>query len=112
MNQERPPDVFDQNCPSRKVLEIVTAKWAVLVIYALEAKPQRYNQLLTRIGGISPKVLTQVLNTLQKKNVIVKVKTDSDAHADYSLTTLGKSITSPLSKLCEWAETHQNELGS
>ena len=112
MNQEIPLDVFDQNCPSRKALEIVTAKWAVLVIYALEMGSQRYNQLLSRIGGISPKMLTQVLNTLQKKNVLAKVRTDSEAHAEYSLTPLGRSITGPLSELCRWAETHQEEIGT
>ena len=111
MHLERPPNVLDQNCPSRKALEIVTAKWSVLAIHAIESGPQRYNQILARIGGISPKMLTQVLNELQTRNIITKLPAESGDHVEYSLTSLGRSLTGLLSGLCKWAEVHQDEIG-
>lgn len=112
MNSDNVANVFDQNCPSRKALEIVSAKWAVLAVHALGSGAQRYNQLLEKVGGISPKMLTQVLKSLQEKNIITKLPAQSGEHVEYSLTSLGRSLNGPLSELCRWAESHQDEISA
>src|SRR6266567_8339378 len=85
-----PTDVFDQNCPSRGVLDHVTSRWGVLVFEALRERPYRFNELRRKIGGVSEKMLAQTLQTLERDGFVLR-----DAHpvipprVDYSLTALG-----------------------
>ncbi|GCF07117.1 hypothetical protein KDI_06810 [Dictyobacter arantiisoli] len=53
--QQTPPDIFQANCLSRHVLQLIADQWTPLVIYALERDTMRFGQLLKRIDGISKK---------------------------------------------------------
>jgi DNA-binding HxlR family transcriptional regulator len=50
---------FLADCPTRLAVEIISDKWAVLVIFGLSHQPRRHGELVDLIGGISRKVLTQ-----------------------------------------------------
>jgi DNA-binding HxlR family transcriptional regulator len=112
LSDEKIRNIFDQNCPSRRVIEIVTAKWVVIVIHALEDKTCRYNDLLHMIGGISQKMLTQTLHSLEADGLVEKLAGNSLHHVEYSLAPFGKTLTEPLSLLCRWAEAHLDEIGT
>ena len=103
--------VLNQNCGSRKVLEIVTGKWTVLVLYALGERPLRYADLRRGIEGISQKMLTQTLRRLQRDGLVERRSVRANSSSmQYRLTQLGISLEEFLCPLCEWAEAHLDEL--
>lgn len=51
--------VFLADCPTRLAVEIISDKWAVLVLFGLSLQPRRHGELVHLIGGISRKVLSR-----------------------------------------------------
>ena len=99
------PEIFTLNCPTQQVLDIISNKWSVIVIYCLAYKPRRYKQLERKIEGISQKVLTQTLRRLETNGLVKrKVYPVVPPQVEYSLTSLGETIIEPLAKLAEWSE--------
>lgn len=98
-------DIYDPNCPSRTVLDLVGGRWTVMVIGALADGPQRFGQLQRRAGGISAKVLTQVLRALVRDGLITRTMfPEVPPHTEYRLTPLGTQLIAPLDGLRAWAE--------
>ena len=64
------PDVYAANCPTRQILDRVGDKWAVLILLLLREEPMRFNQLRRTIEGISQKMLSQVLKSLERDGLI------------------------------------------
>jgi DNA-binding HxlR family transcriptional regulator len=98
-------DVFDPRCPSRTVLDLIGGRWTVLVIGALQNGPRRFGQLERQAGGISAKVLTQVLRALERDGLVTRrVYAEVPPHTEYELTDLGCGLVDPLAALRAWAE--------
>jgi DNA-binding HxlR family transcriptional regulator len=114
MNQPRAGvvyDVFDPNCPSRTVLDLIGGRWTVLLIGALEDGPRRFGQLERAAAGISAKVLTQVLRSLERDGLVTRtLYAEVPPRTEYELTDLGRELTGPLRALREWAESHIEEI--
>ena len=111
--QERPRayDVMAATCPSRTVLHSIGARWTLFVIVALNDGPMRFNQLKTRIQGITPKVLTETLRMLQTDGLVTRTEyAEQPPHVEYDLTDLGRSLQGPVQCLREWAEDHVPEI--
>ena len=105
------PDVFDQNCPSRQVLDRIGDTWSVLVVASLAGGPRRYTELARRICGVSPKMLTQTLRALERDGLILRtVQAAVPPRVDYELTALGRSLLELVSALERWAETHMEDV--
>ena len=104
-------DVMNPDCPSRQVLDRISDKWTALVIYALSEKTMRYGELQRRIGGVSQKMLTQTLRSLEDDGLITrKIYPVVPPMVEYSLTSLGRSLTEPLTAVRVWAEKHLPQL--
>ena len=58
-------NAYFANCPTRRVLDRLADKWTVLVVGLLEQRPHRFSELLRGIDGISQKMLTQTLRSLE-----------------------------------------------
>ena len=100
-------NVFDPNCPSRTVLDLIGGRWTVLVIGALADGPRRFGQLERAAGGISAKVLTQTLRALERDGLLTRTLfPEIPPHTEYELTPLGRELIEPLAALRGWAETH------
>lgn len=106
------PNVFDPNCPSRAVLRHLTDRWTPLIISVLAQKQQlRFTELQHNIGGISAKVLTETLRSLERDGLIIRtVIAAIPPRVDYQLSPLGKTLIEPLQSLCQWAENHMAEV--
>src|ERR1700730_11642224 len=103
--------ILDQNCASRRVLELVASKWRALIMCALGSGPHRYNELLRRIEGISQKVLTQNLRGLERDGLVERrARGTAPEKTDYVLSQFGKILNGPLRRICRWAEEHSDEL--
>jgi len=78
-----------------------------LTLAALEHGPQRYNALRRRIAGISPKMLTQTLRTLERDGLIARTVTASvPVQVDYQLTPLGTQLLAIVLTVKSWAEAN------
>ncbi|MFG2588318.1 winged helix-turn-helix transcriptional regulator [Streptomyces sp. NPDC048438] len=100
-------DVFLADCPARLAIEIITDKWAVVVIFALSRRPCRHGELVGLIGGISRKVLTQTLRRLQGYGLVERhAYAEAPPRVEYSLTELGRTLVVPIAALTEWATLH------
>ena len=102
------PDVLTESCTTRQALERFAAKWRVLLVYALLAGPQRPADLRRRVPGISQKVLTAALRSMQADGLVERtvLKDRAPQHVEYRLTALGHTLEEPLAAICAWATAH------
>ncbi|MBO1414870.1 helix-turn-helix domain-containing protein [Streptomyces sp. FH025] len=99
--------VFLADCPARLAIDIITNKWAVVVLFALSREPRRHGELVDLVGGISRKVLTQTLRRLQSYGPIERhAYAEAPPRVEYSLTDLGQTLTEPIAALTDWAKTY------
>jgi DNA-binding HxlR family transcriptional regulator len=105
------PCVLDQTSDVRQILDLIADKWTALVILALSRGTYRYSELHRTIGGVSQKMLTQTLRSLESSGLIDrKVYPTVPPMVEYSLTPLGETLVKPLKTLCNWASEHMDEV--
>jgi DNA-binding HxlR family transcriptional regulator len=105
------PNVLDQKCESRQALDRIADKWTCLVVYALVHGARRHGELRRAIDGISQKMLTQTLRSMEADGLVHRRVIDViPPHVEYSLTLLGETLTEPLVAICRWAMEHLPEL--
>ena len=97
---------FTEDCDRvAEILRRVGEKWSVLVVVLLEVGPRRFNDLKRSIPGISQRMLTLTLRSLERDGLVERTVTPSiPPHVSYGLTELGRSLCVPVRALCEWAE--------
>jgi len=92
---------MDAQCPSRLVLDRIADKWTALIIQVLAHGTKRYAALQREIGGISQKMLTQTLRSLERDGLVQRrVHPVVPPKVEYSLTRLGRTLIEPLHALC------------
>jgi DNA-binding HxlR family transcriptional regulator len=93
------------------VLDRVADKWTVLILGLLANGPMRFNQLRRQIEGLSQKMLSQTLKSLERDGLISrKAFPTVPVTVEYSITPLGQTLTSTLDALRIWAESHIGEV--
>ncbi|MEU3369906.1 helix-turn-helix domain-containing protein [Streptomyces sp. NPDC006660] len=106
-----PADAYSAKCPTRQVLDHIAGKWTILVVDALLQGTMRYTDLSRRIEGVSQKMLTQTLRSLEADGFVTRtVHPTIPPRVEYDLTTLGRSLAEPIAALRQWTETHINEI--
>ncbi len=106
-------DAYLDQCPSRQLLARISDKWVTLIICALgeHETTMRYSELARRIPGVSQKMLTQTLRTLERDGLVARTVTPSiPPRVDYELTPLGRSFLEPIQHVKCWAEHHMPEV--
>ena len=95
---------YDRDCPSRRLLDRIGDRWTVLLVGALDAGPRRFGELAAEVGGISQKMLTQTLRSLERDGFVSRTAyAVVPPHVEYELTDLGRSLQEPLGALERWA---------
>lgn len=98
-------DVFNRRCPSRIALEDVTARWSSLALIALGEGTYRFNALRRRVDGVSEKMLSQALQTLERDGMVSRtVITAIPPRVEYALTPLGQRVAKRLRALANLLE--------
>lgn len=106
-----PGDVFDSNCPSRTVVEILSDKWSMLLLWALANEPLRFGELRRRLDGITQKMLTQTLRSLERNGLVSRtVYATTPPSVEYALLPLGTSVSDIAEEMCIWAQGHFMEV--
>ncbi|KAA9379218.1 helix-turn-helix transcriptional regulator [Microbispora cellulosiformans] len=102
---------FVSDCQVRAAAELISHAWDPVVLSALRLGPTRRRELLTRIAGVSDKVLTEALRRLRARGLVLKG--GGQAGAVYRLSPLGESFANgPLAQLAQWAADNQDELAA
>jgi DNA-binding HxlR family transcriptional regulator len=103
--------------PRRRVVDVqdiltsICTKWGLLVLYELSNGVRRHGELRRAIGGVSQKMLTQTLRTLERDRLVRRtIHPIVPPRVDYALTPLGKTLMPPLSALYRWMERHLREI--
>ncbi|MGW1216164.1 winged helix-turn-helix transcriptional regulator [Streptomyces sp. NPDC002499] len=104
-------DAFIRSCPTNQLLDRLSDKWVSLVVAALSTGPMRYSDLGRKLAGVSPKMLTQTLRSLERDGILTRTVTPSvPVRVDYELTELGASLAQLMTAVKAWAETHIEEV--
>ncbi len=117
-------DAFLASCPSRQLLARISDKWVALVLAALgsggphpgddcagEPRPMRYSELSRRLAGVSQKMLTQTLRSLERDGLLTRSVTPTvPVTVTYELTALGSSLQDVMRGVKLWAEAHMDEV--
>lgn len=108
MTTPRRGDLLDPACPTRQMLDRVGSKWVSMLVRALQDEDEvRFAELKRRAPGISAKVLSDTLRTLERDGFVARrVEPTVPPAVHYGLTPLGHSLAGPLAVLRDWAETH------
>jgi len=92
-------------------LDRLADRWSALLLVALEPGPLRFAQLRSRTAGISEKMLTHTLRSLERDGLVNRHDHATiPPRVDYSLTTLGRSLLEPLAAICAWNQQHNNDV--
>ena len=117
-------DAFLAACPSRQLLDRISDKWVTLVLAALGSdgprpgvdcagapRPMRYSELSRRLAGVSQKMLTQTLRSLERDGLVTRTVTPTvPVTVTYELTDLGRSLDHLMRGIKVWAEAHMDEV--
>lgn len=110
-------DAFLADCPSRQLLERISGKWVALVLAALggeepgDGRPMRYSELSRTLTGVSQKMLTQTLRSLERDGLVTRTVTPTvPVTVTYELTELGLSLHGVMRAVKAWAESRMDEV--
>ena len=107
----RAANAYSADCPTRQILDRIGDKWAVLILLLLRDEPKRFNQLRRAIEGISQRMLSQVLKSLQRDGLIRRRAIPTvPVTVEYSITPLGSTLAGAVDLLRDWAEHNLKEV--
>lgn len=111
MSQDPVFDVLTRTCPSRTSLAHVANKWTAMVVTVLGRGRMRFGDIRVAVDGISGKVLTDTLRSLERDGLIERqAYAETPPRVEYQLTPLGHTLHEPLRTLGIWAEQHIEEV--
>ncbi|CAL9471297.1 winged helix-turn-helix transcriptional regulator [Streptomyces sp. enrichment culture] len=94
-------------CRTRVVLDIVGDKWSLLVVRHLRHGPRRFTELHRAVDGISRRMLTVTLRSLERDGILTRtVHNVMPPHVSYELTEMGVTLREAAAPLLEWSIAH------
>ncbi|MCE0492972.1 winged helix-turn-helix transcriptional regulator [Vibrio salinus] len=104
-------NVLAKECPSRSILQDVTSRWGVLVLFSLLNGTHRFSELRKKISGVSEKMLSQTLQALEADGFVLRIAHPViPPHVEYQLTENGIEVAHRLEELVNWIELNINDI--
>lgn len=98
-------------CPVAITVSLIGSKWKLLIIRNLQMRPWRFNELKKSLVGVSQKVLTDSLRSMENDGIITRtVYPEVPPRVEYSLTELGSSMTPILDAMSLWGENYRKNI--
>jgi DNA-binding HxlR family transcriptional regulator len=99
-------------CRAHEVLARVGDKWSVYVIHVLgEEGTLRFGELRRRVEGISQRMLTVTLRSLERDGLVARAMyPEVPPRVEYALTPLGRTLRGIVGKLVDWSQAHLAEI--
>ncbi len=99
------------DCPIRKVIVGITSKWQILILTELSDGALRFGAIKRKLGGISQRVLSEKLRSLERDGYLTRsVDPGPPVAVSYELTVRGQQIVEILLPLFEWAATNYSKI--
>lgn len=99
-------------CPVATTVQMVGSKWKLLILRNLLARPWRFNELRKNLEGISQKVLTDSLRSMEEDGIITRtVYPEVPPRVEYSLTELGESMRPIIKSMEQWGINYKAQNG-
>ena len=103
--------MFDEICPSDLSPIRFGDKWTGMVIRCLEGGPRRFSELRVPLRGVTPKVLTKSLRTMERDGLVTRTAyPEIPPRVEYELSPLGRTLLEPMAAMCAWSRAHLHEL--
>ena len=103
LKKEELPD-----CPVATTVQLIGNKWKLLILRNLLARPWRFNELRKSLDGISQKVLTESLRSMESDGIIVRtVYSEVPPRVEYSLSELGETLRPILDAMQAWGQEYK-----
>jgi DNA-binding HxlR family transcriptional regulator len=107
----QPAEQDGDQCRPRMVLGIVGDKWSLLVVRNLRLGPRRFTELKREIDGISQRMLTVTLRSLERDGILTRtVHNVMPPHVSYELTPMGRTLREAAAPLLEWSIAHLDRI--
>lgn len=98
-------------CPVATTVSLIGSKWKLLIMRNLLARPWRFNELQRDLEGISQKVLTESLRSMEADGIVTRtVYPEVPPHVEYSLSELGESMRPIISAMEAWGTEYKKQL--
>lgn len=98
-------------CPVATTVQLIGSKWKLLILRNLLARPWRFNELKKSLEGISQKVLTDSLRSLENDGIVIRtVYPEVPPRVEYSLSELGDSMRPIISAMEQWGLGYQAKI--
>lgn len=96
-------------CPVATTVQLIGSKWKLLIMRNLLARPWRFNELRKDLGGISQKVLTDSLRSMEEDGIIIRtVYPEVPPRVEYSLSELGESMRPIIHAMEQWGISYKS----
>ncbi len=96
-------------CPVATTVQLIGNKWKLLILRNLLQRPWRFNELQKNLEGISQKVLTDSLRSMEADGIITRtVYPEVPLRVEYALSELGESLKPILDAMKAWGENYRS----
>ena len=100
-------------CPVATTVALIGSKWKLLILRNLLQRPWRFNELKKSLAGISQKVLTDSLRSMEDGGLVTRtVYPEVPPRVEYTLTELGRSLKPILDAMWNWGEAYKAQSGA
>lgn len=100
-------------CPVATTVQLIGSKWKILILRNLLSRPWRFNELKKDLDGISQKVLTDSLRSMENDGLIIRtVYPEVPPHVEYSLSSIGESMRPIIQAMEQWGHFYKNQKDS
>ena len=99
------------DCPVATTVSLIDSKWKLLIMRNLLVRPWRFNELQKSLDGISQKVLTDSLRSMEADGIITRtVYPEVPPRVEYALSELGESMRPIIKSMEAWGNNYKQGL--
>ena len=106
-------NAYAADCPTRQLLDRIGDKWSALILLLLGDGDLRFNALKRQIDGVSQKMLSQTLRSLERDGLVSRtVAPTVPVSVTYAITPLARELMAALRLMIDWAETRMGDVAA
>ena len=98
-------------CPVATTVSLIGSKWKILIMRNLLVRSWRFNELKKDLDGISQKVLTDSLRSMEDDGIVTRtVYAEVPPRVEYALSPLGESMRPIMDAMEKWGTEYKKSL--
>lgn len=98
-------------CPVATTVQLIGSKWKLLILRNLLMRPWRFIELQKNLEGISQKVLTDSLRSMEADGIITRtIYPEVPPRVEYALSELGESMRPIINAMEQWGVSYKERI--